>query len=194
MTNLRIKKFRRKAVDVEVVQFTGGEEEAVSITSWISENGGKAFYVGSPEDGEKIRILGHENGIEEAVAGDFIVRGASSGFYPYNPQVFLKTYEPSSTYTLSDANRMMVYRAFDDGDGNTVTLGSDYIDGYFVGTYGGYQVCSGTEIDGTLYLIVPNCSSFNVLVGDDVVANVEGVPFNSSKEARAYILGLTFRR
>ena len=93
--------------------------------------------------------------------------------------------------TISDANRSLLYRAFDAGDGQVLTLEAG-VDGYFIGEYDGQFVVEATEISGMLFSIC--CSSggrSTVLVGHELIDNTEGVSFHTSSEAKAYIRGLT---
>lgn len=93
---------------------------------------------------------------------------------------------------ISDANRMLLYRAYDDGEGNTINLKPDG-DGWFLGLWSDDPVMEGTEIDGTLYSIVPMSGNgiVSVLVGRQIVDNHVGPVFTTSAEARAYVQGLT---
>lgn len=93
---------------------------------------------------------------------------------------------------ISDANRMLLYRAYDDGDGNTISLQPDG-DGWFIGTWDGHPVVEGVEVDGTLYSVVPQSGNgmVSVLVGKQIVDNYVGPIFTSTAEARAYVQGLT---
>ena len=97
---------------------------------------------------------------------------------------------------ISDANRMLIYRAYDDGDGNTVTLEpTGEPEGWFVGTHEGEPVMEGVEVDGRLYSVVPQSGGglVAVLVGRQIVNNEIGAVFTSTAEARAYVQGLTAR-
>lgn len=103
--------------------------------------------------------------------------------------------EPRTPLHIKDANRAILYRAYDDGDGNTISLVSSRYEGWFVGTWDGDPVMEGTEIKGTLYSICPQGSTGTVavMVGREIEKNVVGPTFDSKAEARAYIQGLTAR-
>lgn len=95
---------------------------------------------------------------------------------------------------ISDANRMLIYRAYDDGDGNTLTLEpTGEPEGWFVGKWDGDPVMEGVERNGTLYSVCPMSGGglVAVLVGRQIVQNEIGVTFTSTAEARAYVQGLT---
>lgn len=96
---------------------------------------------------------------------------------------------------IRDANRALIYRAYDDGDGNTLSLEPSEHQGWFVGTYDDQLLLEGTEVDGTLYSICAQSGGgmVAVLVGTEIVDNSAGAIFSSTAEARAYIQGLTAR-
>lgn len=103
------------------------------------------------------------------------------------------TQTSSQSLSITDSNRLLIYRAYDDGDGNTITLEPSDKDNWFVGTYDGYLVMEGIEVDGTLYSVCPQSGGglVAVLVGDEIVSNSVGAVFGSAPEARAYVQGLT---
>jgi hypothetical protein len=96
---------------------------------------------------------------------------------------------------IRDANRLLIYRAYDDGDGNTLNLEPSEHQGWFVGTYDEQLLLEATEVDGTLYSICAQSGGglSAVLVGTEIVDNSAGVIFSTTAEARAYIQGLTAR-
>ena len=97
------------------------------------------------------------------------------------------------TFNLRDHNRALIYRAYDDGDGNTISLESNGGGDWFVGTWEGEPVMEGIEVSGTLYSVVPQSGGglVAVLVGRELEDNEIGVTFSSAPEAKAYIQGLT---
>lgn len=93
---------------------------------------------------------------------------------------------------ISDVNRMLLYRAYDDGDGNTISLVPGEIEGYFSGMWEDEEVVCGIEIAGVLYSICRlSATDFAVYVGSEIVENAAGAVFRTVAEAKAYILGLT---
>lgn len=102
------------------------------------------------------------------------------------------------SFTISDANRSLIFRAYDDGDGGNVTLKGAETEGWFIGVYdtGGPDECEvmeGAQIDGVLYCICPQSGGglVSVVVGEELIENVVGPTFHTQAEARAYIQGRT---
>lgn len=95
---------------------------------------------------------------------------------------------------VNDKNRQMMYQAYDDGSGNTVTLvvGEE---GWFSGTYDDFEVFQAKEHEGTLYCIVHASGGglVSVIVGSGLIENEMGITFHGMSEAKAYVLGLTTR-
>lgn len=79
------KKYRKKPVVIEAVQFTG--ENAQEIVGWIEE----PAAINRAGD---IRIHTLE-GDHRARPGDWIIRGVKGEFYPCKPEIFEATYEPA---------------------------------------------------------------------------------------------------
>jgi hypothetical protein len=107
----------------------------------------------------------------------------------------LAKYEGDNTgmsLRINDSNRLLIYRAYDDGDGNTVSLVPSEHEGWFVGVYDGHEVMYGTEINGTLYSVCPSSGNgvVSVLVGTALVENSLGRVFSSVAEAREHVQGL----
>lgn len=97
--------------------------------------------------------------------------------------------------TLSDTNRYLIYRAFDDGMGGGIT---DIVPadepGYFSCLWAGddgYEAMEGIEVDGVLYSIVPESGGglMSVYVGDDLTGGgmTNHVTVNNIQAARAHI-------
>jgi len=93
---------------------------------------------------------------------------------------------------LSDPNRRIIERAYDDGDGNTVTLVPTDDHPWFAGMWEDHEVMQGVEHDGTLYSVVALGGEgfVSVVVGRGLVDNTIGVVFNGTAEAKAYVQGL----
>lgn len=100
---------------------------------------------------------------------------------------------PGMSINLRDANRLLIYRAYDDGDGNTVSLEPNGGGGWFIGKWDGEPVMEGVEVNGTLYSICPQSGggTVAVLVGSQIVENEIGVVFPSTEDAKEYVQGLT---
>jgi len=89
-------KYRKKAVEIEAVQWDGSAEEATPIIDWaLSHDVSIRYYC--PEncanDTHVLRVQTLE-GTMTAKPGDYIVKGIINEFYPCKPDVFLETYEP----------------------------------------------------------------------------------------------------
>ena len=78
------KRYRKKPVVVEALQWTGGNKE--EIRDFANED---VFF--SPA-GLRIRTL---EGTMTASQGDFIIKGVLGEFYPCKPEVFESSYMPA---------------------------------------------------------------------------------------------------
>ena len=93
-----IKRYRKKPVVIEAVQWDGTSGGANTVIDWIEGNEGCARYRCAPdgctgtEEGHYVAIETLE-GTMSADAGDFIIRGVQGEFYPCKPEIFEKTYE-----------------------------------------------------------------------------------------------------
>ena len=84
-----IKKYRKKPVVVEAVQWNGFNHETVE--KFV----GKKLKKQMDYKGEKIALLMIPTleSPHEASPGDFIIKGIEGEFYPCKPDIFAKTYE-----------------------------------------------------------------------------------------------------
>ena len=93
-----IKRYRKKPVVIEAVQWDGTSGGANTVIDWINGHEGCARYRCAPggctgtEEGHRVAIETLE-GTMSADAGDFIIRGVQGEFYPCKPDIFEKTYE-----------------------------------------------------------------------------------------------------
>jgi len=81
-------KFRKKPVEIEAIQWTGDNMEAIS--QFVGED-----LVPMEDEHEaqtKIGIVTLE-GVMTASIGDWIIKGVNGEFYPCKPDIFQKTYE-----------------------------------------------------------------------------------------------------
>lgn len=86
-----IKKFRKKPVVIEAVQFLAASiEKQESVADWCK---GKlcGTRLLSPHRVIKIQTL---EGEMVASVGDWIIKGVKGEFYPCKPDIFALTYEP----------------------------------------------------------------------------------------------------
>lgn len=94
---------------------------------------------------------------------------------------------------LSAENRLIIAKAYDDGDGNTITLVSTDDPPWFAGLYEDQEVMLGLDHRGTLHSIVPLSGGglVSVIVGRGLIDNDTGIVFQNVGEAKAYVKGLT---
>lgn len=83
-----IKKYKKKAVVIEAIQWTGDNSDEVK-----SFLGDKMFQISN----QQVKIYTLE-GIMAASPNDYIIRGITGEFYPCKPDIFSLTYEE----TLAD--------------------------------------------------------------------------------------------
>lgn len=101
MSELEIKKYRKKPVVIEALQLTNNNILDVHI--FIFRNNGIALYVGFDN------WLKYENNIKQnglliptlegeirASIGDYIIKGVKGEFYPCKPDIFKLTYEEAT--------------------------------------------------------------------------------------------------
>ena len=89
---MTVKRYRKKPVEIEAMQFDGTVESANKILGWIGAGGGDAarFHRTKPELGLVISTL---EGRMTANPTDWIIRGVKGEFYPCKSDVFAKSYE-----------------------------------------------------------------------------------------------------
>ena len=96
-----VRRFRKKPVEIEAVQWDGTAGGATPIIDWVLGAGGTATYQCSdPErcathDGDcphSIAISTLE-GTATASLRDWVIRGVAGEFYPCKPDIFEATYE-----------------------------------------------------------------------------------------------------
>lgn len=86
-----MRKYRKKPVVIEAVQWHGDLKGAGEITAWIGEGGGTAHFFSGAAPALIIKTL---EGDMHAMEGDWIIRGVKGEFYPCKPDIFAATYEP----------------------------------------------------------------------------------------------------
>lgn len=93
------RKFRKKPVVIEAMQFDGTVDSANRIREWARKPDGMSAECGRSTHGAQcldLRIATLE-GTMRADSGDWIIRGVKGEFYPCKPDIFSATYEPEST-------------------------------------------------------------------------------------------------
>ena len=92
------KRFRKKPVEIEAMQFDGAPSTATPIIDWALANDVTIGY--HCPDGDACRRDSHVllvstlEGSMSALPGDWIIRGVQGEFYPCKPDIFAATYEP----------------------------------------------------------------------------------------------------
>lgn len=79
-----MKKYRKKPVVIEAIQFTGGNAEEVF------KDVPEEFAC---EDVNGNILIFNDHGEVTARPGDYIVRGIKGGYYPCQPDIFEETYD-----------------------------------------------------------------------------------------------------
>lgn len=84
-----IKKYQKKPVVIEAVQYTGTQESQDEVSSFCKGN----IILPHPDTISKdISIITLE-GCMTASVGDFIIKGVKGEFYPCKPDIFEQTYQ-----------------------------------------------------------------------------------------------------
>lgn len=195
---MKPQKYRKRPVEVEAMQFKGGEGSGFDVVKWILSNAGRASYETTAMDTVTglipIKTL---EGTMYAAPGDYIIRGVQGEFYPCKPHIFEQTYDivvpDPDPVMVCDENRAILERAWDDGDKTVVLLAHPNDATWFVGMWDNLEICEGVEHGGTLYTIVylSGGGLVSVILGGGLLDNDAGVTFSSVPEAKAYIQGLT---
>jgi len=94
--------------------------------------------------------------------------------------------------SISSANRRIIEKAYDDGNGNNITLVETDDPPWFAGMWEDHEVMQGVEHDGTLYSVAAlgGGGLVSVIVGRGLVENEIGAVFPSIHRAKAYVQGL----
>lgn len=88
---MQVKKFRKKPVVIEAVQFTGN---AAAIDYFIGGEGVMQRITDGNSVVVAIGIVTLE-GVMRCDKGDWVIKGVNGEFYPCKPDIFEKTYEPA---------------------------------------------------------------------------------------------------
>ena len=87
-----IKKYRKKPVIIEAIQFTGDNWQ--EIQEWMHRSGFHGFNAEVDTEGNIVAaIIKTLEGEMIASIGDYIVKGIKGEFYPCKPDIFEETYE-----------------------------------------------------------------------------------------------------
>ncbi|TSI11963.1 hypothetical protein [Brevibacterium aurantiacum] len=95
---MEAKRYRKKPVEVEAMNWDGSAGNAIPIIQWMHDNDANCSYdcatepCSGDEGGHNITISTLE-GYMTAKAGDYIIKGVQGEFYPCKPEIFHATYE-----------------------------------------------------------------------------------------------------
>lgn len=81
-------RYTKRPVTIEAVQFDGTPESAAAIMKWVDSTGGTSRY-----NGEALTIVTLE-GPMKAASGWWVIRGLVGEYYPCDPDVFARSYDP----------------------------------------------------------------------------------------------------
>lgn len=84
-----IKKWRKKPVVVEAIQFKDNAETIAAISEFVTQRVLTVNY----DDGVATAIIETLEGDHIAQEGDFIIKGVKGECYPCKPDIFEMTYE-----------------------------------------------------------------------------------------------------
>lgn len=96
------KRYRKKPVEIEAMQWDGTAEAATPIIQWMHENDASVSYdcltePCSGDDGGHAIVIRTLEGDMTVSASDFVIRGVQGEFYPCKPDIFLATYDVAGT-------------------------------------------------------------------------------------------------
>ena len=84
---MSVKKYRKKPVEIEAMQYDG--RNTVEVAEWLAESGVEVGWSNAE------MVIPTLEGRMHATPGDWIIRGVQGEFYPCKPDIFEKTYEAS---------------------------------------------------------------------------------------------------
>lgn len=87
-----IRRYKKKPVEIEAVQYTGEIDSANEILEWAAASGSAETiaYHSLPEPSLSIRTL---EGVMKAKPGDYVIRGVAGEFYSCRSDIFHDTYD-----------------------------------------------------------------------------------------------------
>ena len=85
-----VKKYKKKPVVIEALQFTDDVERLEELAHFIDNQNLRVSY--KDPDNPKL-ILDTLEGIMEASVNDYIIKGIQGEFYPCKPEIFKDTYD-----------------------------------------------------------------------------------------------------
>lgn len=85
-----IKKYRKKPVVIEALQFIDEADRLVELSEFVDNQDLRVDYKDPKNPVLKLDTL---EGVMTASIGDYIIKGVNGEFYPCKPDIFLKTYD-----------------------------------------------------------------------------------------------------
>ena len=85
-----VKKYRKKPVIIEALQFIDETDRLVELSEFIDNQDLRVDYHNPKNPVIKLNTL---EGVMTASVGDYIIKGINGEFYPCKPNIFLKTYD-----------------------------------------------------------------------------------------------------
>jgi len=104
-----VKKFRKKPVVIEAIQFNNLNHKEVSefvgkeLKPGLESEAAYVAGMGAPIFSLTIPTL---EGNMKAMPGDWIIKGVHNEFYPCKPEIFEKTYEPVEKTVFSEFDKI----------------------------------------------------------------------------------------
>ena len=93
-----VKKYRKKPVVIEAVQFKDTPESICELSEFITNQDIRVNYADPNNPTLSIETL---EGTMTAKEGDYIIKGVEGEYYPCKPDIFEQTYE--SVYVMHSA-------------------------------------------------------------------------------------------
>ena len=85
-----IKKYRKKSVTIEAIQFVDNVDCILAIHKFMEQETTRINYEDKDNPYVKIET---PKGTMKASVGDYIIKDVNGEFYPCKPDIFAKTYE-----------------------------------------------------------------------------------------------------
>ncbi|MCF0108215.1 MAG: hypothetical protein HUJ59_04385 [Bacilli bacterium] len=86
-----IKKYRKKPVEIEAIQYTGKNDK--EVISFIDDSAKMCQEWSHKKNQFKIKAISTLEGRMYISIGDFVIKGVNGEFYPCKPDIFEKTYD-----------------------------------------------------------------------------------------------------
>lgn len=105
------RRYRKKPVEIEAVQFRGSSTDIAHIQRWI--DGDEYVAPGMRTADRKSMMIETLEGLLKARPGDWIIRGVHGEFYPCKPDIFEATYEPVGVMARPGYSQRIANQAWD---------------------------------------------------------------------------------